>query len=82
MHLAVSVRCSVVITEVQGSVKIVDVADGWVGEIPVVIGVQDGAVSRSIGTPETRYTVGVTEKQRATNRVQIGGWRVVCCNTP
>ena len=45
--------CSIIINEIQAFFEIVEAAYAGVGEIPVIIGVQDGAASRTVGTPET-----------------------------
>ena len=62
MHLAVGIRCPVVVTDVQASVDVVDIANNRVGGITVVVRVQRRAVGRTICAPETRDGVGIGGK--------------------
>ena len=67
VHLAVGVRCTVVVTDVQASVNVVDIANNRVGVLPVVVRVQRRAVGRTVGAPETLNAVGIAEVLRATH---------------
>ena len=80
VHLAVGARSSVVIAEEQTSVHVVKVHDAWIGEIPVVIGVQGRAVRRTIGAPQTRDAVGIGGIVRATNVHHVADGDITVCN--
>ena len=80
MHLAVGIRCSIVIQEIQAFVEIVEVAYAWVGEIPVVIGVQGRTVRRPISAPETRAAVGIGGKVLATHVQHVSNHDIIPYN--
>ena len=62
VHLAIGIRCPVVVTDVQASVNVVDIANDRVGGITIVVRVHSGAVNRTICAPETRDGVGIGGK--------------------
>ncbi len=77
VHLAVGIRCSVVVTEIQASVDGVEIAYAWVGEIPVVVGVQGRAVRRAVRAPETRAAVGIGGKVLPTHVQHVSNHDII-----
>ena len=80
VHLAVGVRCAVVVADVQACIDVVEIANIRIEGITVVVRVQRRAVGRTVGAPETRDRVDIGAKVLATHVQHVSNYDIIVRN--